>query len=555
MLDLDRAHRAAAKVDALMVGKPAPMKTYAPDKTSLYNPKDAGNISRIEQGAGVSVTGVENMQPIPLPSSLPPVMPFDADLLPESLQAWVMDIAQRMNCPPDFVAVAAVVSLSSLIGARCTVRPKRKDDWQLVPNLWGAAIGRPGVKKSPALNEAMQPLHMAEALDRERWQEDYKAWQIDAQVAEMAADANKKLAGKEAAKNPTRAREILSQSLDIDPEPQRRRFVVQDFSIEKLHEIISQEVNGWGLLVYRDELHGLLTSLDRQGQEGARGFLLTAYDGNQGYGMERIGRGSVYAERVCLSVLGGIQPAKLQSYVRDACSNGAGDDGLLQRFSLAVWPDIEPSYQHIDSYPDHEAKQAAYAVFTRLAAMPPQPEPWQFDDEAQEIYRQWDVEHQTLIRQEGSEALHPALVSHYAKYAKLVPALALIFALIDTPESQGAIGKNELLRALAWVDYLKAHAERIYSAASRPETSGAHTLLAKIRAGKLSDRDGVLIERFTAREIAIKHWTGLDTPELVRKAAEVLADYCYLERGATAPTIGGGRPSEFYTINPKALEV
>ena len=52
MLDLDRADRAAAKVDALMVGKPAPMKTYAPDKTSLYNPKDAGDISRIEQGAG-----------------------------------------------------------------------------------------------------------------------------------------------------------------------------------------------------------------------------------------------------------------------------------------------------------------------------------------------------------------------------------------------------------------------------------------------------------------------------------------------------------------------
>ncbi len=317
-------------------------------------PENSANASHV-----VIVTGAGQDHwptPTPLPSTLPAVAPFDADLLPESLQAWVMDIAQRMNCPPDFVAVAAVVSLSSLIGARCTVRPKRKDDWRLVPNLWGAVIGRPGVKKSPALNEAMQPLHMAETLDRERWQEDYTAWQIDAQVAEMAADANKKLASKEAAKNPAKAREFLSKSLDIGQEPQRRRFVVQDFSIEKLHEIISQEVNGLGLLVFRDELHGLLTSLDRQGQEGARGFLLTAYDGNQGYGMERIGRGSVYAERVCLSLLGGIQPAKLQSYVRDACSNGAGDDGLLQRFSLAVWPDIEPSYQHIDCHPDHEAE-------------------------------------------------------------------------------------------------------------------------------------------------------------------------------------------------------
>jgi putative DNA primase/helicase len=54
--------------------------------------------------------------PTPLPNALPKVLPFEADLLPEALRGWVADIANRMQCPPDFPAVAALVALSSLIG-------------------------------------------------------------------------------------------------------------------------------------------------------------------------------------------------------------------------------------------------------------------------------------------------------------------------------------------------------------------------------------------------------------------------------------------------------
>jgi putative DNA primase/helicase len=35
-------------------------------------------------------------------------------------------------------------------------------------------------------------------------------------------------------------------------------------------------------------------------------------------------------------MVGGIQPGRIQGYVRDAVSGGSGDDGLLQRFGLIV---------------------------------------------------------------------------------------------------------------------------------------------------------------------------------------------------------------------------
>jgi putative DNA primase/helicase len=74
------------------------------------------------------------------------------------------------------------------------------------------------------------------------------------------------------------------------------------------------------------------------------------------------------------------------------------------------------------------------------------------------------------------------MVSHLAKYRKLIPALALVFALIDTPDSGGVIHERELIRALAWGDYLRTHAKRLYAAAVIPETTGAATLLSKIKA-------------------------------------------------------------------------
>lgn len=490
--------------------------------------------------------------PVPLPDALPQVAPFDAELLPEALRGWVADIADRMQCPPDFTAVGAVTALSSLIGARAVVTPKAKDDWQVVPNLWGLIVGRPGVMKSPALGQVLKPLYRLETNEREQWQTTHEAWELDCKVAELAAKANEKQAGNLAAKDPAKARALL-QPADTPAEPQARRYVVNDATVEKLGELL--EVNPWGTLSYRDEIHGLLCSMDRQGQEGARAFYLQAYDGNQGYVVDRIMRGTHYIPRVCLAMLGGIQPGKVQSYVRDAVAGGASDDGLLQRFGLAVWPDVSREYVHVDRWPDTPAKQAAWAVFERLNLLQPasetDPQVWRFSPEAQALFEEWLIPFETEIR---GDDLHPALVSHLSKYRKLIPALALIFALVDTPDSGSVIHERELIRALAWGDYLRTHAERMYAAAVIPETAGAQALLTKIKAGKLCDGDGVLLDAFTPRQVAAKHWAGLGAVEPVRKAADLLADYGWLEREAMPSSATGGRPSERYLVHPVLLK-
>ena len=489
-------------------------------------------------------------KPTALPDTLPPVDKFTADLLPLGLQDWVMDISHRMQCPPDFPAVAVVVAISSLVGARAVVQPKEFDSWQVVPNLWGMTVGRSGIKKSPAANEGLKPLHELQSKAYDEFHANHAAWKIDCKVAAICDEVNGKNAKQHALTDPDKARQLLTAS-SPPVEPVARRFVVNDATVEKLGELMKE--NPWGTLSYRDELYGLLTSLDKQGQEGSRSFYLQGYDGNQGYTFDRIMRGTVHIPRVCLAMIGGIQPGRVQEYVRGAVSGGSADDGLLQRFSLAVWPDHPRDHALVDQSPNGAAKQTAWAVFERLAQLKPLSDTesalWKFSPQAQVLFFDWLVPFEKELLEDD---LHPAVVSHLSKYRKLIPALALLFALIDTPDSPCVIHEAELKRAIAWGNYLRTHANRLYAAAVIPETTNAATLLSKFQSGKLIGPDGSPLSSFSAREIAQKGWVGLSTPDDVRKAADLLAEYGWLRREVinSGDHNGRGRPSERYAINP-----
>ncbi len=176
-------------------------------------------------------------EPSPLPNELPSVKPFDPELLPEALRGWVADIAHRMNIPPDFSAVGVVVALSSLIGARAVVAPKQKDDWRVVPNLWGLIVGRPGVMKSPALSEALKPLNLLEKKEREKCESEIKKWNVDCTLAEISTKKNIEEARKFVFKEPEKARALLEAS-DEPVKPHMRRYVVIDSTVEALQDTL-----------------------------------------------------------------------------------------------------------------------------------------------------------------------------------------------------------------------------------------------------------------------------------------------------------------------------
>lgn len=481
-------------------------------------------------------------EPIPLPDGLPPVMPFSDDLLPDAFRLWVLDIAKRMQCPPDFPAVAAIVTASAVIGRQMGIHPKRRDDWLVVPNLWGAVVGRPSLMKTPAIAEARKMLARMEIEARKKHEIELADFEMDGSLAKLVAKERTKEAAKSvkralaAGEDATEAARAAMCSDDDDDArpPVRRRFTTQDPTVEKLGELLIDTPRG--ILVFRDELIGLLRSMDKDGHENDRGFYLEAWNGNGAYTYDRIGRGTVEIDAACVSVLGGIQPGPLRAYIAQANSGGAGDDGLLQRLQLLVWPDRGDSWTNVDEWPDTTAKQRAYSIFEQLDQIgdPTSTEipAIRFDEAGQEAFNAW---RETFERRFFIEDMAPALEAHLTKYRSMVPSLALVFHLIDTPDAIG-VGVKHVARAVRWAEYLETHARRLYAQILDP---------GMVAAIALAKRIDELPETFTARDIYRRGWAGLDRTSTER-GLEVLAD---LRHVAVKVETTGGRPTAIYRKN------
>lgn len=495
--------------------------------------------------------------PEPLPSGLLPVPAFHSYLLPAPFAPWLMDIAERMQCPLDYPAVGAMVALASIVGNQISIRPKRHDDWVVVPNLFGAIVGRPGVMKSPALGQAIKPLNRLKVEAREAYEQAVREWEIDRITAEAKKeklkDEIKKAIKADSNVDKEHYRAQLEEIEDIS-EPSERRYVINDSTVEKVGELLNR--NPRGLLQYRDELIGWLKTLDREGHESDRAFYLEAWAGEGSFTYDRIGRGTLHIKKVTLSVLGGIQPGPLATYLRSAVSGGQGDDGLLQRFQLMVYPDVSPDWRNVDHYPNTEDKNQAFQIFRKLdcldaaqlgAAIPEEASeiPYlRFDEEAQELFDFWRADLEKDVRRERSE--HPALEAHQSKYRSLMPSLALLFHLIDRVDGKtesAAVCLDSAEKSAAWCSYLFEHARRIYGMAANASSNQARQLIEKIKSGALK-------ETFSARDVYRHQWAGLTSASETAEPLSLLEDFGWL-RSVTIKSANGGRPTVHYIVNPK----
>lgn len=522
------------------------------------------------------------------PMNLPPVTEavptMLVKILPEALAEWINDVADRLSVPVEYVALPAVSAAASVIGRVASIRPKRRDDWAVVPTLWGANIGGPGALKSPAIEQAMRPIKKLATQARLDFEGRCRVAQgdiaereariaaarkaIDDAVRNKRAPADKELAAgmgiewKDGALSPEDEAALRAGALeaakrklaDLQKEPSaqpiQKRYVTNDATTEKLGELLNE--NPRGLLLVRDELTGWLFSLEKSGREGDRAFFLESWEGIGSFDVDRIGRGSIHVPALTLSVFGGIQPDRLRQFFSGAMANGGELDGLLQRFQLLAWPDDPGEWCLIDRWPDEEAMRRAFAIFKRLDGM--DAKAWgakaeddeipflRFASDAQALYDDWLTKLMHRVRSKELEPT-PGFAAHLAKYPSLFPKLALVFHLIAVADGRepGPVSLEAAQLAKDWCTFLEAHARKVYAPELKGNVTAAHALAKKILAGAVVD--GV-----TVREVWRYEWSGLRTSEIVYGALEVL-EACHWTRVDTVRT--GGAPSPTIRINPK----
>lgn len=483
---------------------------------------------------------------------LPPVLRLTPEMIPEPLRDWLTDVACRMKCPLDYVASAAVVMLSALIGTRLSIKPKNREDWTVVPNLWGAVIGGPSTMKTPAIAEILRPLNRLVLAARAAFDDAIAEYErelieYEAQKKAYSAQAQDKHKGK-ATDNPVSYPEVPKKLKE-------RRYMVNDATVEKLADLLNE--NPTGLLQMRDELTGQLASWDKSGHEQDRAFFLEAWNGNGGMTIDRIARGTMHVQSLCVSLFGGIQPAKLLPYLQAA--TGYENDGFVQRLQVAVFPDPTP-WEYVDEYPNKAARDRAFALIQKIADADFSPIGYdageydaypytRFDPNAQEIFKQWLIDWQMNVLPKETGLLE----EHFTKYRSLLPSLALIFHVVncaDTPRSAAYdkhfVSAEAAAMAVQWCEYLMSHARRIYGLLETAPIESAKELLRHLKRADLKNG-------FTIRDVYRKGWTHLKTPEQAEAAVGELLIRHYLQEVLPPANLTGRTPLPYYLIHPQIL--
>ena len=495
-------------------------------------------------------------EPVLHPIERAPVDAYLPEWLPDGVRQWVVDECRQMQVPLDFGAAGILVCLSSAVGRRIRIRPLTSTGWMATPNLWGVIVGRPGAKKTPIMKAITHPLRRLQAQANEVYEAEARRHEMEMQAYEVRLGASRRAANKQLAENLDSDIGNLMPDGDLPEAPKRIEYVVNDSSPEALVETARD--NPMGFLQFRDELSGLMSRLSdpRAGEE--RALYLSSWNGDEGVAQKRIGRGYVRVEAVCQSVLGGIQPGKLKGLVRGALNGGSGDDGMIQRFQLMVYPDMSPEFELVSDPPDPAARRRAFKLFEALVTLDPETigatQPLDFDgepdgtpylrfsSEAQPAFDAWLVALETRLR---SGLLHPAIESHLSKFRSLVPSLALVLHLADgydetTGVLKGAVGLSALRRAIAISRYLESHAARVYSS-----EVGAADVSARLLGRRILD--GEVDAEFTCRDVYRKSWSGLNTKDAAQGSIDVLVEHGWLR-----PVKGqsGNRRFQSYKVNP-----
>jgi len=478
---------------------------------------------------------------IKIKSELLDVEKLALETLPNSLVDFVSDVSSRMQNSPDFIAVGLMVCLSSVVGRKFAIQPKQLDAcWHETPNLWGALVGKPSSMKSPTLAQAIKFTLKLEKQKRDDYENEKQEYLNNQEFIKIELKTKKAGAEKLIKKGKSdEAKKLLAELANKgNKSPLRKRYKINDATVEKLGELLNENPNG--LLLERDELAGFIATLERLDRQSDKAFYLEAWNGKQSFTYDRIGRGTIDIEAATVSIIGGIQPDKMRRQIQGAIDCDESNDGFIQRFQLLVYPDINKKWGYVDKLLNKQAEEQVNDVFQRIDAIENEEQVvLKFTKEAQEIFIEWLTEHEKKLR----SGLHPAIESHLTKYRSLVPSLALIIYLAESAEYK-AVDETSIIKACGWAEYLESHMYRVYSIGSNTTAQDAKLLSQRLH--KLSNP-------FTVRDVYQKNWVGLkrDTKR-IKTALEMLEDNNYI-LATDRFSSGGGRATKDYHINPLVL--
>ena len=241
---------------------------------------------------------------------------FPIDIFPIRIQAYMMECHRTLNSSIDYMGCSMLWLMSIIIGN--SVKIQVKTGWVESAVLWMAVVGRPGVGKTPNINNIIFPLQKANNNEIKTYikkMDEYRSY----------SELEKK----------------DKESVEKISRPNKTQFIASDITLEALVELHEENKNAVG--VFKDELAGWLKDMNKYRAGSDMEFWLSSW-ANKAVALNRKTSKSSFVESPIIPVLGGIQPGILNHFFTEENN----DNGFVDRV-LTCYPDVK-----VEMYNDNE---------------------------------------------------------------------------------------------------------------------------------------------------------------------------------------------------------
>lgn len=478
--------------------------------------------------------------PSPIGRAPLPVLPWEERFLPAALADMVVSYADSIPMNREFVASNVLAACGSLLSGKVQLALKQHGPWSETPNSWALNIAPVSSHKTPGLAPTREGLGRVEERYRLEHQAALAAYQANKIVydAHLAAAKNKAKSG------------AVPPPLPPEPvAPMQRRAMTNNATPEALSVLAA----GGPVVVVDDEASGLFSQMNDPKNQPGKAFYLAAYNGSGGFQVDRIGRGAVHIQRLCVSVIGNIQPEPLLRILLGAAREGRQADGFVQRFGLMTMPDPVP-HTHLVDMPYDMGKFAVGldaiaglvdydpVRYGAVASMLGDALPYfRLSDAAMAF---WRAEYARHLAEAQNPELMEAYRQHVMKQPKVIATVALVIHAVEG--CQGDVSGPVMERAIAASRFYLSHAKRVYHMSTHDVyAEPARQIAARMARGEITGE-------ITSREIQRSGWAGCDNAERTASVLAVLEDAYWIRPVVVQPSAAGGRPSKRWQVNPLA---
>lgn len=353
---------------------------------------------------------------------------FPLSIFPKPIQAYFLEANFTLDSNIDYMGCSMLWGISSIVGNSCNIEVKA--GWKEFANIWVACVGSAGVGKTPSIAMATRPFERINSDLITRFPRKHAIWK----------DSNG----------------------DDENEPKPEQFIVNDITIEALVSLHSKNPNC--IAMFREELDGWVKNMSRYSNGSDLPFWLSTWSG-KAVSMNRKS-GDSYLARPFVPILGGVQPAILESFsTEENKSNGFLDRILLccPEISIEMYNSNEMNQTAIDWYDDYVNK------FYRSVKMDIRtnedgeilPNTFKFDLEAK---YEWEKVYNEISIMQNSDEENEYMKSMLPKQKSYIPRFALLIHLMNNFEALTVpelIGKETVLKAFELSKYFIKQAQKV----------------------------------------------------------------------------------------------